>query len=224
MSERERWVVYPLLFLALGAALRDKLVDRTTTKSIVCQELLVMDEQPLGREPVLLARIGPADGSNGDELPSGSFVLNGQIEVVDRDPSNNQLARPLVTIGRAQFGPEGTIGGHVRVNGQLLVNGAINATFYVYQGQPIVPVLRGVFPGASIPAELMRAIPDALAPKPPAEVPETAPPANSSDEQTPLQSPPATEPVGEAAEQPQAAPSNPPAPIEQSTSEQPPGK
>jgi hypothetical protein len=31
MTERERWIVYPLLFLALGAALRDKLVDRTTT-------------------------------------------------------------------------------------------------------------------------------------------------------------------------------------------------
>ena len=25
MTERERWIVYPLLFLALGAALRDKL-------------------------------------------------------------------------------------------------------------------------------------------------------------------------------------------------------
>ena len=25
MSERERWIVYPLLFFALGAALRDKL-------------------------------------------------------------------------------------------------------------------------------------------------------------------------------------------------------
>ena len=33
MTERERWIVYPLLFLALGAALRDKLVDRTTTKT-----------------------------------------------------------------------------------------------------------------------------------------------------------------------------------------------
>lgn len=215
MTERERWIVYPLLFLALGAALRDKLVDRTTTKSIVCQELLVMDEQSLGREPVLLARIGPADGSNGDEPPSGSFVLNGQIEVVDRDPSNNRLARPLVSIGRARFGPEKTIVGSVHINGQLLVNGAINATFYAYQGQPIVPVLRGVFPGASIPAELMRAIPDALAPKPPAEVPETAPPANSSKEPAPSPSPPAAEPAGEAGEQPQTAPSNLPASAKQ---------
>ena len=45
MTERERWIVYPLLFLALGAALRDKLVDRTTTKSIVCQELTIVDEE-----------------------------------------------------------------------------------------------------------------------------------------------------------------------------------
>lgn len=177
-----------------------------------------MDEQPLGGEPVLLARIGPADGSNGDELPSGSFVLNGQIEVVDRDPSNNQLARPLVTIGRAQFGPAGTIGGHVRVNGQVLVNGAVNAAIYAYQGQPIVPVLRGVFPGASIPAELMQAIPDALTPKPPANVPETAPPANSSNEEAPSPSSPAAEPLGDAGEQPQVSPSNPAAPAEQSPS------
>ena len=45
MTERERWIVYPLLFLALGAALRDKLVDRTTTKSIVCQELTIVDDE-----------------------------------------------------------------------------------------------------------------------------------------------------------------------------------
>ena len=33
MTERERWIVYPLLFLALGAALRDKLSEHTKTKT-----------------------------------------------------------------------------------------------------------------------------------------------------------------------------------------------
>jgi hypothetical protein len=41
MSDRERWVVYPLLFLALGASLRDKLFDRTSSRVIVCQDLQV---------------------------------------------------------------------------------------------------------------------------------------------------------------------------------------
>lgn len=138
MTERERWIVYPLLFLALGAALRDKMIDRTTTKSIVCQELVVIGEQPLGQDPVLLARLGRNDQADSDGPPTGQLLLNGQ----------------------------------------LLVNGPINAAFYAYQGQPIIPVLRGVLPGASLPAELLQAIPKALTA--PANAPQTASPANAS--------------------------------------------
>jgi hypothetical protein len=48
MNERERWIVYPLLFFALGAALRDKFLQRVTTdeliaKRIVCEDLAVRD-------------------------------------------------------------------------------------------------------------------------------------------------------------------------------------
>lgn len=52
MNERERWIVYPLLFLALGASLRDKLFNRTQTKTIVCESLSVEgpDQPPI---PVL---------------------------------------------------------------------------------------------------------------------------------------------------------------------------
>ena len=39
MSERERWIVYPLLFLALGAALRDKLFNLTRSQTVVCESL-----------------------------------------------------------------------------------------------------------------------------------------------------------------------------------------
>jgi hypothetical protein len=80
MSERERWVVYPLLFLALGAALRDKLFDRTTTKSIVCQELTVVDEEPTGQRPVrILAQIGRDPSMRGTS--SGAYmVVNGQLD------------------------------------------------------------------------------------------------------------------------------------------------
>jgi hypothetical protein len=79
MTERERWVVYPLLFLALGAALRDKFIDRTTAKSIKCQELLVVDEQPLGRE-ILLARIGRVQPQESSR-PAGDLFVNGRIAV-----------------------------------------------------------------------------------------------------------------------------------------------
>jgi hypothetical protein len=177
MSERERWIVYPLLFLALGASLRDKLVDRTTSKSIACQELLIVDEQPLGREPVLLARLGgmprvkAEDPYNGQFVMNGQILLDGQIEVVDRNL--NPRLNPLVRIGPAKFGPQGVVAG------QVLVNGAINATFYAYQGHPLVPVLRGVFPGASLPAELFRANPDTLTPQQPANPP-SAPPVELS--------------------------------------------
>ena len=39
MSERERWIVYPLLFLALGAALRDKIFNLTQSQTVVCESL-----------------------------------------------------------------------------------------------------------------------------------------------------------------------------------------
>jgi len=80
MSERERWVVYPLLFLALGASLRDKLVDRTMTRRIVCQELRIEDE-PVGNQPArTLAMIGRTEATS--TTPSYGFVVvNGEIAV-----------------------------------------------------------------------------------------------------------------------------------------------
>ena len=81
MTERERWVVYPLLFLALGAALRDKLVDRTTTKSIVCQELTIVEDEPDGYQtPRVLAKIGRTKTSA--SAPAiGYLVINGEVDV-----------------------------------------------------------------------------------------------------------------------------------------------
>lgn len=45
MNDRERWIVYPLLFLALGAALRDKLAKQTRAKEIVCETLYLVDNE-----------------------------------------------------------------------------------------------------------------------------------------------------------------------------------
>ena len=76
MTERERWVVYPLLFLALGAALRDKLFDRTITKSIVCQELTVLEEEPNGVR--ILAQIGRSDSMR--SASNAYMIVNGQLD------------------------------------------------------------------------------------------------------------------------------------------------
>ena len=40
MNERERWIIYPLLFFALGSALRDKFLQHVSTKSLECQQLV----------------------------------------------------------------------------------------------------------------------------------------------------------------------------------------
>ena len=80
MSERERWIVYPLLFLAMGAALRDKLFDRTTSKSIVCQELIVVEDDPAGHRPArVLARIGSTDRSEQRSARGGQMFLDGPL-------------------------------------------------------------------------------------------------------------------------------------------------
>ena len=176
MSERERWIVYPLLFLALGAALRDKLVDRTTTKSIICQELIVVDEQPLGREPILLARIGRPDPGSSDHPSGGQLLLNGELHVVDRGTiAPNQVVKKLVRIGRAEQPQGAPAVGYVWVKGEVVVNGPINAMHYVYQGVPFMPALRKVLPGLP---DLLPAVPQAVAPA----QPESAPPQSSPAE------------------------------------------
>lgn len=45
MSERERWIVYPLLLFALGAATRDKLMQQVVSKEIRCESLQIVDQQ-----------------------------------------------------------------------------------------------------------------------------------------------------------------------------------
>jgi len=45
MSERERWIIYPLLFFALGAAVRDKILHRIDAKEIYCESLKIVDRQ-----------------------------------------------------------------------------------------------------------------------------------------------------------------------------------
>jgi len=64
MNERERWIVYPLLFFALGAALRDKFTHEVTTDrlhagQIACEELVVLDSEKPDRVVAKLTSNAP---------------------------------------------------------------------------------------------------------------------------------------------------------------------
>jgi len=115
MSERERWIIYPLLFFALGAGVRDKVRQRIDVKEIVCESLKIVDRQdpkkPLAelsfrrknpQEPFQLAdRVGHLQlfDSEGREICqlANDLVANRVItrRVLVVDPSR----KPLVLVG-----------------------------------------------------------------------------------------------------------------------------
>jgi hypothetical protein len=80
MSERERWIVYPLLMFALGAAIRDKLMDRVEAKEIRCESLEIVDQQDPTR---MLARLGIRRASNTDPTQLADRV--GELMLVDNE-------------------------------------------------------------------------------------------------------------------------------------------
>ena len=83
MTERERWIVYPLLFLALGAALRDKLIDTTMSRRIVCQELVVVDGGRGPDGPQRVAQIGAVPATSSGQPPRGQILVNGRVDAQD---------------------------------------------------------------------------------------------------------------------------------------------
>jgi hypothetical protein len=176
MTERERWIVYPLLFLALGAALRDKLVDRTTTKSIVCQELSIVDEESTGSQSLrTLAKIGRTKPKPGGKS-SAYLQMNGDLEIVDDDLPEQSSSRFLVKIGRTDPLPGVPSTGYAVVRGEVAVEGVIDARQYVWQRLPIVPLQVG--PGVAVLGVLQAAPqPSPKAPNP--KTPKTQPPSQS---------------------------------------------
>jgi len=115
MSERERWIIYPLLFFALGAGIRDKILQRVEVKEIVCESLKIVDlhdpMKPLAvldfrrkdsKYPAQLAdRVGQLRlvDSNGREVceMTNDVILDRLVarQVLIVDPSR----RPLVLVG-----------------------------------------------------------------------------------------------------------------------------
>ena len=80
MSERERWIVYPLVLFALGAALRDKILQEVEAKEIRCQRLEIIDQQDPDR---VLAEIGFRRGANND--PGQLADRAGVLRIRDSD-------------------------------------------------------------------------------------------------------------------------------------------
>ena len=79
MSECERWIIYPLLFFALGAALRDKFLQHVTTKEVVatkiiCQELAITDPKKTDRTVAKLTS-GVPEGPQAQQNPNPFGVL-----------------------------------------------------------------------------------------------------------------------------------------------------
>lgn len=91
MNERERWIIYPLVFFALGAALRDKFMQHVSSKEIECQRLVVksieceggiacegvvvLDPENPNLRLVELGQAAPMEGVQGTAPRFGVFVL-----------------------------------------------------------------------------------------------------------------------------------------------------
>ena len=94
MTSRERWTVYPLLFLAIGLALRaatippaDLEVDSLEAGRVVCGEIVVTSD-----DGTKLVHIGRVKGGGG-----------GRIEISDR------AGAEAVAIGTGPEGREGSV-------------------------------------------------------------------------------------------------------------------
>lgn len=155
MSERERWIVYPLIFFALGAAIRDKLIQRVETKEMICESLQIVDlENPTyplveltfarhsGNDPNQQAeqvgslRIVDSDGNLVGSIERNGYIerlLTRQVQVVDPHdhPLVNVGTEPVLVPGTInEAGNEGTIThqGVIYLNNEMVGTSKIEVT------------------------------------------------------------------------------------------------
>lgn len=119
MSNRERWTVYPLLFLTLGIALRDKITGSIMLRSVRCEELVVA-----GQDGKLHLRLGPGGRGTSDVMviygqqnnpsvslgtvdgSSGILTLHdarGKVQVVAKSTGNAGAIETLNSSGQPQI-------------------------------------------------------------------------------------------------------------------------
>lgn len=93
MNDRERWIIYPLLFLALGSAVVDKLMPRDATFAMLECEALVVSSDPLQRRRIEINPQGITALAENGSTESVGFRLgaNGQLK------ANQLVTTQLVT-------------------------------------------------------------------------------------------------------------------------------
>jgi hypothetical protein len=116
MSTRERWIVYPLLFLALGLALRDKVYppSKFTARSVRAEEMLVdkvrCNHLDAGETECEVAKVARLDVNGlsvsdpkGKERARMGVMENesGQVELYGRD------GKPVLIMGADKTGRDG---------------------------------------------------------------------------------------------------------------------
>jgi len=80
MTDRERWTVYPLLFLTLGIAVKDKITRITDAEIVKCERMIVQDRA--GKQQVVIAATS-SGGLMRMEGPKGGLdLLVGQTDRV----------------------------------------------------------------------------------------------------------------------------------------------
>jgi hypothetical protein len=80
MSNRERWTVYPLLFMTLGIALTDKVTRQVNTDLVRCKTLLVTDRQ--GNPRVIVTPTAEGGIVEAHAANSGINVVLGQTNAM----------------------------------------------------------------------------------------------------------------------------------------------
>src|SRR4029079_13812896 len=105
MNDRERWIVYPLLFLALCVSFRNQFVDRSFFKTIICQELVVGDIDEHGQEHIIAligSRPATADAPSIGVLEvSGNVLVRGNT-IVDGEFQAKSLPRGVILVPSPQ--------------------------------------------------------------------------------------------------------------------------
>jgi hypothetical protein len=97
MSSRERWVVYPLVFLTLGIALKDKITRDVSVKRLQCESLLVTDRQ--GERQVYISANQSGNTLHARSTNRGPDVILGQVEV----SNGRQLAGMMFADEQGRF-------------------------------------------------------------------------------------------------------------------------
>ena len=102
MTERERWIVYPLVLFALGAALRDKFMQHVETKELQCQRvvakqiecegMIIVDPENRRQNLVEMGRVDPGEGAPGQSARRfGALILRDDSGQIICGALNNEL-------------------------------------------------------------------------------------------------------------------------------------